>query len=104
MSTDLPNDKLLKHSDADFRVFTDAIVALKWMENKTVLFISNDPTNLETASRRKKNVSSEEATCPVLVKDYNRHMGFVDKVDMLKLDFHSISIQLEALFKYSWFI
>ncbi|XP_050295106.1 piggyBac transposable element-derived protein 4-like [Anthonomus grandis grandis] len=62
---------------SDYQVSTGEIVALKRMNRKSVLFISNfhDPANLETASRRKKDGSKEDVECPSLVNDYNRHMG-----------------------------
>ncbi|XP_050293785.1 piggyBac transposable element-derived protein 4-like [Anthonomus grandis grandis] len=86
MPNDLRDDKHLKRGESDYRVSTGGIVALKWMDRKSVLFISNfhDPANLETASRRKKDGSKEDVECPSLVNDYNRHMGYVDKFDMLK--------------------
>lgn len=86
MPNDLRDDKHLKRGESDYRVSTDGIVALKWMDRKGVLFISNfhNPAYLETASRRKKDGSKEDVVCPSLVIDYNRHMGYVDKFDMLK--------------------
>ncbi|XP_050298588.1 piggyBac transposable element-derived protein 4-like [Anthonomus grandis grandis] len=90
MPNDLRDDKHLKRGESDYRVSTGGIgylrVALKWMDRKSVLFISHFhyPANLETASRRKKDGSKEDVECPSLVNDYNQHMGYVDKFDMLK--------------------
>jgi hypothetical protein len=39
---------------------------------------------VETISRKNKDGSQTEIACSLLVKDYNRNMVFVDKMDMLK--------------------
>lgn len=83
---DLKGDKQLKRGQSDWKVSKDGIVYLKWMDRKGVLFLSNyhDPSESQTTSRRRKDGSLEEVSCPTLVKDYNANMGFVDKMDMLK--------------------
>ncbi|KAJ8971485.1 hypothetical protein NQ314_000676 [Rhamnusium bicolor] len=89
LQKDLLADKIYACGTArknHYRVSTDGLIALKWMDRKAILFISNfhDPTKLETVSRRQKDGSREEITCLSLINDYNRHMGYVDKFDMLK--------------------
>lgn len=50
-----------------------------------ILFLTNfhDPRQTTTESRKLKDGSVIEISCPVLVKHYNVHMGYVDKADML---------------------
>lgn len=83
---DLVDDKCLKRGDSDWRVSLDGLTFLKWMDNRPVYFLSNylNPSNTESVQRKKKDGSSEEVSCPELVKRYNDHMGYVDKMDMLK--------------------
>lgn len=84
--TDLHDDKGLQRGDFDYRVSTDGIVCLKWMDKKSILFLDNfhNPSDTQTVNRKKKDGSQEEISCPLLVKDYNKNMGYVDKFDMLK--------------------
>ncbi|KAJ8934039.1 hypothetical protein NQ314_013614 [Rhamnusium bicolor] len=44
----------------------------------------HNPSTTEFVSRRKKDGSAENIPCPLLVKQYNTHMGYVDRFDMLK--------------------
>lgn len=79
-------DKSMKRGDVDWRVSTDGLAALKWMDRRGVLFLGNyhDPSIMEVASRKTRNGTTEEIPCPVMVKHYNKHMGYVDRFDMLK--------------------
>ena len=56
------------------------------MDNKAVYFLSNfhDPLEMTTVNRRQKDGSSQAIPCPTIVRDYNHHMGYVDKADQLK--------------------
>lgn len=83
---ELKVDKHMKRGDIDWRVSTDGLAALKWMDRRTVLFLGNyhDPSIMEVVSRKQKNGNTEEIPCPVMVKHYNKHMGYVDRFDMLK--------------------
>lgn len=86
MPNDLKEDKSMKRGDSDWRVSTCGLSFLKWKDRKAVYFLSNfqDPSVVVTTSRKNKDGTYEEIPCPVLVKDYNGNMGFVDKMDMLK--------------------
>lgn len=86
LPTDLKIDKLLKRGESDWRITDDGISCLKWIDKRTVLMASNfhRPDLTETVMRKKKNGEKEEISCPVIIKDYNANMGFVDKADMLK--------------------
>lgn len=79
-------DKSMKRGDKDWRVSTDGLAAVKWMDRRSVLLLGNyhDPSIMEVVSRKTRNGTVEEISCPVMVKHYNKHMGYVDKFDMLK--------------------
>ncbi|KAJ8932573.1 hypothetical protein NQ314_014581 [Rhamnusium bicolor] len=64
----------------------DMLVCLKWKDKKPVYFLSNhhDPEDSVMTNRRNKDGTLQELSCPRLVADYNKHMGSVDKADMLK--------------------
>lgn len=83
---DFAEDKTMKRGDMDWKVSQTGIIALKWRDNKSVHFLSNfhNPADVDVISRKQKDGSSIEFPCIKLVKDYNRHMGYVDKSDMLK--------------------
>lgn len=79
-------DRLMKRGDMDYRSSSTGLAWVKWMDNKLVFLLSNfhDPTETSKVSRRLRDGTNEEVACPVMVKDYNTHMGYVDKADMLK--------------------
>ncbi|KAJ8978049.1 hypothetical protein NQ317_017594, partial [Molorchus minor] len=83
---DLVEDKVMKRGDYDWKVSDTGIIALKWRDNKPVHFLSNfhDPEDVQLISRKQKDGSRKEYNCIGLVKDYNQHMGYVDKSDMYK--------------------
>jgi hypothetical protein len=82
MPKNLNDDKIMERGDSDWRVLT----FLKWKDRKAVFFLNNfhDLNIEETISRKNKDRSQTEIACPLIVKDYNRNMAFVDKMDMLK--------------------
>lgn len=83
---DFLEDKKMKRGDSDWRVSNTGIIALKWKDNTAVHFLSNlhNPENTESIRRKQKDGTREEFNCSKLVKDYNAHMGYVDKTDMYK--------------------
>jgi hypothetical protein len=86
MPKNVNDDKIMERGDSDWRVSTCGLTLLKWKDRKAVFFLSNfhDLSIVETISRKNKDGSQTEIACSLLVKDYNRNMGFVDKMDMLK--------------------
>ena len=68
------------------------MAATKWIDKKPVQFLSNhhDPSVISEVNRRQKDGTLKVVACPKMAKDYNSHMGFVDKADMLK-SFYEIS-------------
>lgn len=83
---DLTIDKCLKRGESDWRVSTDGLAFTKWKDRKAVYLLSNyhNPSINRTAMRKEKDGSRQEVVCPEIVVDYNKHMGYVDKTDMLK--------------------
>lgn len=51
-----------------------------------VYILSNfhNPEQVVYVQRRSKDGTKEAVKCPVQVMEYNRHMGYVDKADMMK--------------------
>ncbi|KAJ8927297.1 hypothetical protein NQ314_020246 [Rhamnusium bicolor] len=74
----------MKRGDCDWRISKDGLLYLKWNDNRPVLFLTNfhNPNDLQVVSRKRKDGTSENVSCLKLVKDYNHHMGYVDKLDM----------------------
>ncbi|KAJ8929133.1 hypothetical protein NQ314_018201 [Rhamnusium bicolor] len=79
-------DNNMKRGDSDWKITGDGYVVLKWMGNKPVFFLGNfhNPRDTELVSRKQNDGSSTQFSCLKLVKDYNKHLGYVDKSDMLK--------------------
>lgn len=79
------DDKKLLRGQYEWQATVTGIVAMKWKDNKGINFLSNfhDPTQESHVNRKQKDGSSQIIICPQLVKDYNAHMGYVDKADML---------------------
>jgi hypothetical protein len=86
LPNDFKTDKMMKRGDSDWRMTEKGVVSVKWMDKKGIHFLSNfhDPEQTTFVQRRAKDGTSEEISCPELVKDYNQNMGHVDKADMLK--------------------
>ncbi|KAJ8931222.1 hypothetical protein NQ314_015893 [Rhamnusium bicolor] len=83
---DLKIDKSMARGDGDWRMTDDGISFMKWMDRKAVMFASNfhKPDLAETVDRQKKDGEKVTIGCPLMVKDYNSSMGYVDKADQLK--------------------
>ena len=81
----LCGDKSLKRGEFDYRSTPSGITVFKWHDTKPVHLISNyhDVEN-STVQRKNKKGIKLTVTCPSVVTDYNKHMGGVDKHDMMK--------------------
>lgn len=81
----LKNDKVLKRGEFDYRSTPSGITVFKWKDSKAVNFISNfHGITTTTVQRKQKDGTKTTVSCPQVVKDYNAHMGGVDKHDMLR--------------------
>lgn len=76
----------MKKGEMEFRTSSTSLACVKWMDNKSVFLLSNfhDPSETSDVNRRQKDGTNAVIFAPVMVKDYNMHMGYVDKADMLK--------------------
>ena len=79
-------DKGMTPGDSAFRTSYKEVRWLKWIDKKPVNFLSNyhDPSVVSDGHRRQQDGTLKTVTIPQISKDYNNHMVFVDKADMLK--------------------
>ena len=82
----MKNEKIMKRGEIDWRMEENGLSITKWMDNKVVYFISNmhNPEKSESVSRKNKDGTEVVIGGNQVNKDYNKHMGYVDKADMLK--------------------
>ena len=67
------------------------MVALCWLDNKPVHFLSTGVDALSsTVSRRMRSGAVEHISCPKMVSDYHSYMGGVDRHDQLRLQRYSL--------------
>lgn len=76
----------MQREEYDFRMSSTGLTWFKWIDKKPIYFLSNfhDPSVMTTVNRKQKDGTLTEVNCPSVVRDYNKHMGYVDKSDMLK--------------------
>ncbi|XP_055377144.1 piggyBac transposable element-derived protein 4-like [Condylostylus longicornis] len=86
MQIDFKSNKIFKRGEYDCRATDDGLTCVKWMHKRIVFFASNfhNQNSVVYVNRKNKDGTVEELQCPKLVKDYTKHMGYVDKADMLK--------------------
>lgn len=82
----LKDDKELQRGQHDYRISDTNVSVLKWKDKRSVFILSNyhDPRNVGNVTRRERDGSTAEISCPEAIKDYNANMNFVDKFDQLK--------------------
>ncbi|KAK4323008.1 hypothetical protein Pmani_006268 [Petrolisthes manimaculis] len=70
----------------EWKMERTGISCTKWMDSKAVFLISNmhDPTQTTHVPRKHKDGSIQNVETPAIIKDYCKHMGCVNKCDMLK--------------------
>ena len=64
----------------------ESMVALKWADKRQVSMLAtvhDDSMMIKTRRRRHVQGGREEVRKPVMIKEYNKHMGGVDKSDQL---------------------
>lgn len=85
----LKSEKSMVRGDYDWKQTNDGITMIRWMDKKTVNFLSNyhDPREVMSVKRRQKDGSSVMVPCPKILSDYNLNMNFVDNFDRLKKDY-----------------
>nr|XP_053627436.1 piggyBac transposable element-derived protein 3-like [Cherax quadricarinatus] len=77
--------KIVPRGTTDYKS-NDGILAVRWKDNKVVTLLTNDvgvhPVTPIT-SYNKETKKREKFSCPAVIKNYNAHMGCIDKSDML---------------------
>ncbi|GBM18598.1 hypothetical protein AVEN_110270-1 [Araneus ventricosus] len=68
--------KKMKPGDLDYQISDQGITFFKWKDNRSVHILSNYHGN-DTCKvqRRLKDGTKIDVTTPIVVKDYNGHMG-----------------------------
>lgn len=83
-----PGGKNLKLPKGSFKWRVKENVAfVVWQDNKEVLLMSNvfHPTvGITTVARTQKDGSKVDIRCPLIIKEYTKRMGGVDRFDRLK--------------------
>ncbi|XP_025421054.1 piggyBac transposable element-derived protein 4-like [Sipha flava] len=85
LMADLLEYGVLDCGQYEWQATVTGIIAIKWKDNKGIHFLSNfhDLTQESQVNRKQKDGTTQIIVCLQLVKDYNAHMGYVDKADML---------------------
>jgi Transposase IS4 len=69
------------------------MIALSWLDNKPVHFLSTGPAgHASSVSRRMIGGTVNTVSCPDVVSDYHRLMGGVDRHDQLRLQRYSLQM------------
>ena len=66
------------------------LLAIKWMDNKSVMLLSNyfNPKEMQQIERRVKGSKDKvKVTCPSVNQEYNQFMGGVDLSDQMKITY-----------------
>jgi hypothetical protein len=84
------DDKSLQRGDYDYKVSNDNVSVVKWKDKKSVHLLStfHDPKTTTSVNRKQKDGTIVEVSCPVVLKDYNQNMNFVDNFDRIVNDYH----------------
>ena len=83
----------LKKGEIRMKKLNGNLKALQWKDKRIVTMIStihDDSVIHKSRRRRLANGGQEEVMKPVMIEEYNRHMGGVDKADQL-LSYYSFS-------------
>lgn len=77
--------KTMVRGDFDHRISSMDISFFQWKDSKPVCFASNfHGTDVTVVTRKQKDGTSINVSCPVVVADYNKHMGGLDHADRLR--------------------
>ena len=79
----LKHDKAMKRGEHDW-FSSNHLLAIKWMDNKSVILLSNyfNPKETQQIERRVKGSKDKvKVTCPYVIQEYNQFMGGVDLND-----------------------
>ena len=85
----LKHDREMKHSEHDW-FSSNHLSAIKWMDNKSVILLSNyfNPKETQQIERRVKGSKDKvKVTCPSAIQEYNQFMGGVDLSDQMRVTY-----------------
>ena len=85
----LKDDKQMKTGKSDW-LPCDTISATKWMDNRSVILLSNyhNPSVVQQIYRRVKGSKEKvKVSCPAVIREYNTYMGGVDLCDQMKVSY-----------------
>ena len=85
----LKHDKDMKHSEYDW-FSSNHLSAIKWMDNTSVIILSNyfNPKETKQIERRVRGSKDKvKVTCPSVIQEYNQFMGGVDLSDEMKVTY-----------------
>ena len=85
----LKADKQMKRGEHDW-LACDTISAIKWMDNRSVIIVSNyhNPSVAQEINRRVKGSKEKvKVSCPAVIREYNTYMGGVDLCDQMKVSY-----------------
>ncbi|XP_030747068.1 piggyBac transposable element-derived protein 4-like [Sitophilus oryzae] len=79
-------DKELKRGDFDWYSSNTGLAAVKWRDRRSVHLLSNyhNPSSSTEVKRKEKDGMQVQVPCPIMLRDYNKNMSFVDKFDQLR--------------------
>ena len=83
----LKHDKEMKCSEHD-SFSLNHLSAIKWMDNKSVILLSNyfNLKEMQQVEQRVKGSKDKvKVTCPSVIQEYNHFMGGVDLSDQMKV-------------------
>jgi hypothetical protein len=85
----LKEEKNINRGDFDFNVCNDGVCMFRWKDKKGVnlIFSVHKLSDISSVDRMEKDGNRHKIPCPQVLKDYNRHMNFVDNFDRLKGDY-----------------
>lgn len=86
----LKSEKEMKRGDIDFASTDNGVSCVKWMDNRSVLIMSNyiSPLDKVTVERRLKGSNDKvKINCPKMINEYNKYMGGVDLMDQKKVTY-----------------
>lgn len=95
----------LQRGESEFRQ-SGQLTAVVWQDKRPVHMLStlSQPAALETVSRRQRDGSMQQVSCPTAISTYTKYMGGVDRGDQLR-KYYSVRLKCNKNYKYIfWFI
>ena len=97
----LQQDKQMKRGEHNWQA-CQSFSATKWMDNKSVILLSNyhGPRSVRNIDRGVKGSKEKvKVSCPTVIHEYNQHIGGVDLCDQMK-----VSYQVDRRSKFRFYL